>query len=112
SLCPEAGISSNLLRFDGDPTMRRKIYEGSHLFIDHHLSHTAKLLRADVIESIDYAILEAISVTDDGLIIPTTPIGNSLAFAKSAENIIIEINLAQTESLAGVHDLYSSALQG
>ena len=111
-LFAEAGIINKRLPFQADPTMRRKINEGSHLFVDQHLSHTAELLRADVIESIDYAILEAISVTDDGLIIPTTSIGNSLAFAESAENIIIEINLAQTESLAGVHDLYSPAQQG
>src|SRR5699024_5291638 len=52
------------------------------------------------------------SVMDHGIINPTTSIGNSLAFAESTENIIIEINLAQTESLAGVHDLYSPAQQG
>src|SRR5699024_9158353 len=100
-LFAEVGIINKRLPFQADPTMRRKINEGSHLFVDQHLSHTAELLRADVSESIDFAILEAISVTEDGLIIPTTSIGNSLAFAESAENIIIEINLAQTESLAG-----------
>src|SRR5699024_12856818 len=47
-----------------------------------------------------------------GYIIPTTSIGNSLAFAENADNIIIEINLAQSQALEGVHDLYSLNKQG
>src|SRR5699024_23523 len=66
---------------------------------------------ADVLESVDYAILEAVSITEDGMIIPATSIGNSLSFAENAENIIIEINVAQP-NLEGVHDLYSVKKQG
>src|SRR5699024_79590 len=86
--------------------------EGNHLFVDQHLSHTAELLRQDAIAKIDYCILEAIAITDDGYIIPTTSIGNSLAFAENADNIIIEINLAQSQDLEDVHDLYSLNKQG
>src|SRR5699024_3369168 len=60
----------------------------------------------------DYCILEAIASTDDGYIIPTTSIGNSLAFAENADNIIIDINLAQSQALEGMHDLYSLNKQG
>src|SRR5699024_1336894 len=42
---------------------------------------------------------------------PTTSIGNSLAFAENAENIIVEINMQQPD-LEGVHDLYSLEKQG
>src|SRR5699024_6158785 len=88
-------------------TMRNNINEGNHLFVDQHLSHTAELLRQDAIAKIDYCILETIAITDDGYIIPTTSIGNSLAFAEKADNIILEINLAQSRALECVHDLYS-----
>ncbi|GAB3800910.1 acetyl-CoA hydrolase/transferase family protein [Virgibacillus kimchii] len=108
----EAGIVNKRLPFQADPTMRKKINQGEHLFVDHHLSHTAELLRADVIDTVDYAILEAISITEDGMVIPTTSIGNSLAFAENAKGIIIEINTTQSELLKGVHDLYSPGKQG
>ncbi|SHG01655.1 acetyl-CoA hydrolase/transferase family protein [Ornithinibacillus halophilus] len=107
----EVGIVNKRLPFQADPTMRKKINAGEHLFVDHHLSHVAELLRADVIETVDYAILEAISITEDGMIIPTTSTGNNLAFAENAKNIIVEINTAQPD-LEGLHDLYSPGKQG
>src|SRR5699024_6998493 len=100
------------LTFQTDKTMRNNINEGNHLFVDQHLSHTAELLLQDAIAKIDYCIFEAIPITDDGYIILTTSFHNSLAFAENADNIIIEINLAQSQALEGVHDLYSLNKQG
>lgn len=111
-LLAEAGIVNKRLPFQADPVMRNKINAGEHLFVDHHLSHTAELIRAEVIEPIDYAIVEAVSITEDGMLIPSTSVGNSLAFAKHAKSIIIEINTAQTTELEGVHDLYDLEKQG
>lgn len=108
----EVGIVNKRLPFQADPTMRKKINQGEHLFVDHHLSHTSELIRSNVLETIDFAILEAISISEDGMIIPSTSIGNSLAFAEHAENVIIELNMAQSELLEGVHDLYSPGKQG
>lgn len=111
-LFAEAGIVHKRLPFQADRTMRNKINEGEHLFVDHHLSHTAELIRAEVIEQIDFAILEAISITEDGMIIPTTSVGNSMTFAQHAKNIVIEINMAQSTQLEGLHDLYAPGKQG
>ncbi|RKQ33519.1 acetyl-CoA hydrolase/transferase family protein [Oceanobacillus halophilus] len=108
----EAGIVNKRLPFQAEPIMRKEINTGGHLFVDQHLSHTSELLRADVIDTVDYAILEAISVTEDGYLIPSTSVGNSQAFAEFADNIIIEINTAQPQELEGVHDLYSPKQQG
>lgn len=108
----EVGMINKRLPFQADPTMRKKINQGEHLFVDHHLSHTAELVRADVLAPIDYAILEAVSITEDGMIIPTTSIGNSSIFAEHAKRIIIEINMAQPQQLEGLHDLYDPGKQG
>lgn len=91
--------------------MRKGINNGDFLFVDQHLSHTAELLRADVMD-IDFAILEAVGITEDGMIIPTTSIGNSLAFSLNAKSIIIEMNMAQSAQLEGLHDLYEPGKQG
>lgn len=111
-LFADAGIVNKRLPFQADPTMRKKINQGEHLFVDHHLSHTSELVRSNVLKTIDYAILEAISITEDGLVIPSTSIGNSLVFAENAENVIIELNMAQSQLLEGIHDLYSPRKQG
>ncbi|WP_017754448.1 acetyl-CoA hydrolase/transferase family protein [Calidifontibacillus oryziterrae] len=111
-LFAEAGIIGKRLPFQADPTMRKGINEGDFLFVDQHLSHTAELVRANVMGPIDFAILEAVSISEDGMVIPTTSIGNSLSFALNANNIIIEINTAQPTELEGIHDLYEPGKQG
>lgn len=111
-LFAEAGILGKRLPFQADPTMRSKINSGELLFVDQHLSHTAELVRANVMPSVDFAILEAYTITEDGLVIPTTSVGNSLSFALNAKSIIIEINLAHQVNLEGLHDLYDPGKQG
>lgn len=111
-LFAEAGILGKRLPFQADPTMRKGINQGDILFVDQHLSHTAELVRSNVMDPIDFAILEAVSITEDGMVIPTTSIGNSLSFAQHAKSIIIEINMAQPVDLVGVHDLYEPGKQG
>ncbi|MGG5254059.1 acetyl-CoA hydrolase/transferase family protein [Neobacillus sp. SM06] len=108
----EAGMINKRLPFQADSTMRKKINQGELYFTDHHLSQTAEWLRADVLEPIDFAILEAVSITEDGVVIPTTSVGNSSVFAKHAKSVIIEINMAQSEMLEGVHDIYDPGKQG
>lgn len=61
---------------------------------------------------VDFAILGAVAITEDGMIIPTTSIGNSLAFSLNAKSIIIEMNMAQSAQLEGLHDLYEPGKQG
>ena len=111
-LLSEAGIINKRLPFQADAAMRKNINAGNHLFVDQHLSHTAEMIRNGVLPQIDFAIVEAVSITTDGMIIPTTSIGNNLAFVTHAKNIIVEINLDQSEQLEGLHDLYEPAEQG
>lgn len=111
-LLSEAGIIHKRLPFQADATMRKSINAGQHLFVDQHLSHTAEMVRSGVLPTIDFAIVEAVSITEDGMIIPTTSIGNSLSFVTHAKNIIVEINVDQSELLEGLHDLYEPAAQG
>ncbi|WP_040226288.1 acetyl-CoA hydrolase/transferase family protein [Bhargavaea cecembensis] len=112
ALFAEAGIVHKRLPFQADPTMRKSINNGDMFFVDQHLSHTAELVRAGVMGPIDFAIVEAIAVKEDGMIIPTTSVGNSSLFAMHADNIIVEINMAQTPLLEGVHDIYDTGRQG
>ncbi|MBT2569985.1 acetyl-CoA hydrolase/transferase family protein [Planococcus sp. ISL-110] len=111
-LMAEAGIIHKRLPFQADPAMRKKINNGDMLYVDHHLSQTAEWIRAGVIEPIDFAVIEALEITEDGMIIPTTSVGNSSVFVKHAKNVIVEINLSQPELFKGVHDIYEPGMQG
>ncbi|WP_312114674.1 acetyl-CoA hydrolase/transferase family protein [Brevibacillus reuszeri] len=108
----EAGIIMKRLPFQADPVMRKKINDGSLMFVDQHLSHTAELIREGFMAPIDYAIVEAVAITEDGMIIPSTSVGNSNIFVEYAKHVIIELNLAQSPELEGVHDIYTPARQG
>lgn len=102
----EAHLLSRRLPFQSDPAMRKAINAGEVMFIDQHLSETVEMLRSNQLGPIDYAIVEAIAITADGGIVPTTSVGNSATFAILAKQVIVEINVNQTLELEGVHDVY------
>src|SRR5690606_9983013 len=64
------------------------------------------LLRSRQMGPIDVAVVEAVAITPEGGIIPTTSVGNSATFAILAEKVIIELNLDQSPDLEGLHDIY------
>lgn len=108
----EAGIIRKRLPFQADATMRKKINTGEMMFVDQHLSHTAEMIRAGALDPVDYAIVEAVAITEDGVIIPTTSVGNSSIFVESAKHVIVELNMAQSPALEGIHDIYEPGNQG
>jgi acetyl-CoA hydrolase/succinyl-CoA:acetate CoA-transferase len=102
----EAGALYRRMPFQVDPTLRKKINEGSVMFTDQHLSETAELLNNHHLPPMDYAIIEAASIDENGNIIPTTSVGNSATFAKLASKIIIEINTYIPLNFKGIHDIF------
>ncbi|WOC14829.1 acetyl-CoA hydrolase/transferase family protein [Pseudochrobactrum sp. MP213Fo] len=102
----EAGVLERRMPFQVDRTLRAAINRGEVMFIDQHLSETVEQLRSNQIGPVDYAIIEAIAINEDGGVIPTTSIGNSASFAILAEKVIVEINLNHPLALEGLHDVY------
>lgn len=108
----EVGMVHKRMPFQAERTMRQKINEGEILFVDSHLSHMAEYLRRKELGTIDIAVIEALAITEDGYIIPTTSVGNSSIFVEHAKQIIVEINQAQPAALEGLHDIYDVGPQG
>ena len=102
----EAGILARRLPFQSDATLRAAINRGEVMFIDQHLSETVEQLRSGQLSPIDYAVVEAVAITENGGIVPTTSIGNSASFAILAKKVIVELNLSQPHELEGLHDIY------
>lgn len=102
----EAGVLARRMPFQADPALRRAINRGEVMFIDQHLSETVELLRAEQINPVDVAVIEAAAITENGGIIPTTSVGNSASFSILAEKVIIELNIGVSPLWEGVHDIF------
>lgn len=111
-LFAEAGIVNLRLPYQSEKRMRNEINAGHVKYIDQHLSHTAEVLRQGVLPPIDVALVEAVAITEEGWIVPTTSVGNAPIFLEQAKTVIVELNEAQPESLEGVHDIYLPGPQG
>lgn len=105
-LLTEAGALSRRMPFQVDPVLRAAINRGEVMYIDQHLSETVEQLRSRHIKPVDVAVVEAVAITETGAIVPTTSVGNSASFAILADKVIVEINLAQTTGLEGLHDIW------
>lgn len=108
----EAGIINLRFPYQANAVMRKKINAGEIYYIDQHLSHNAEEVRKGTLGKIDYAIIEAAAITEDGLIIPTGSVGNSPIFVEKAENVIIELNMSAPKAYEGLHDIYVPNAQG
>lgn len=102
----EAGVLARRMPFQVDATLRKAINDGRVMFIDQHLSETVEQLRNHQLKKPDIAVIEAVAITEQGHIVPTTSVGNSASFAIFAERVIVEINLAHNPNLEGLHDIY------
>lgn len=87
--------------------LRKSINAGKINYIDQHLSHMAQMVRYGFFKGkVDIAIVEALGITEEGNIIPTTSMGNAASFVKDADMVIVEVNTAQSIELEGMHDCY------
>jgi succinyl-CoA:acetate CoA-transferase len=94
------------LPYQTEKTIRNKINSGECQYIDMHLSHMPQYIDYGYLGKIDYAIIEAVAITEEGHIIPSTSVGNSPTFVRAADKVIVEINTSQPLELEGMHDIY------
>ncbi len=107
----EAGVLARRLPFQVDNTLRKAINKGEVMFIDQHLSETVEQMRNGQLKKNEIAIIEAIAITEDGSIIPTTSVGNSASFVQFADQVLIEINTNISPAFEGLHDIYIPAMR-
>lgn len=103
-----AGAISRRLPYQTNDSMRKAINSGSAKFVDMHLSHIPQYTRYGFLGPIDVAIVEAVAITEEGHIIPSTSVGATPAYVEMAKMVIVEINTSQPLELEGMHDIYTS----
>ena len=97
--------------FQASGAMRRAINAGEVNYFDMHLSHVGQYVRYGFLGQIDWCIIEAIDVTDDGEILLSGGIGSVDTYAQVAQRIIIERNAAYDGRIRGLHDIHTPAAQ-
>ena len=78
-------------------------------FFDEHLSRHAQNVRYGFYGKLDFLIVEACAITEQGCIVPSTSVGASPSFMQAASKVLVEINLTQPPALEGMHDIYIPA---
>ena len=99
------GIAKRL-PYQTDAILRGEINDGSVDYLDLHLSESAQLGRVDYLGKLDLAIVEAVAITEEGNIIPSTSLGNAASYVQQADIVIVEVNTTQPLELEGMHDVY------
>ncbi len=102
----DAGVIRKRLPYQTDKSVRNKINSGEIEYVDIHLSQSPQFINYNVLNKIDIAIVEALGITQDGHIIPTTSVGNTPSIVKNAEKVIVELNIASSPALWGMADIY------
>ncbi|WP_409276855.1 acetyl-CoA hydrolase/transferase family protein [Pseudomonas defluvii] len=102
----EAGLVARRMPFQGDAVLRKAINEARVMFIDQHLSEVVEQVRDGFLPTPDIAVVEAVSITEQGHIVPTSSVGNSASLALAAKQVIVELNLASNPHFEGLHDIY------
>ncbi|MCG0278655.1 MAG: acetyl-CoA hydrolase/transferase family protein [Thermanaeromonas sp.] len=104
-----AGIINKRLPYQTNESIRDAINRREVQYIDIHLSQVAQQARYGFLGHLDVAIVEAVAITPEGYLIPSTSVGNTPTFVELAEKVIVEINTSQPLELEGMHDIYIPA---
>lgn len=94
------------LPYQSDPDARARINSGAMDYVDTHLSHVAQQAMFGFYGEIDIAVIEVTAIGADGLLVPSTSIGNNKTWLDLARRVIVEVNHWQPLQLEGMHDLY------
>ncbi len=109
----EALVKAQIIKkrapYQSTAAMRKAINSGKVDYFDQHLSHMAQMVRYGHYGKMSVALVEAVAITEDGWIVPTTSGGNTATFVQEAEFVIVEVNTSQPAELEGMHDIYIPA---
>lgn len=97
------------LPYNSDPTARERINAGQMEYFDLHLSQVAPMAWQGFLGKLDVAVIEVTAIREDGLLIPSSSVGNNRTWLDRARKVILEVNSWQSLSLAGMHDIYYGA---
>ena len=94
------------LPYNSDPIAREKINRGEMDYFDMHLSQVAPMAWQGFLGPLDVAVVEVTAIRPDGMLIPSSSVGNNKTWLDRAGKVILEVNRWQNPALEGMHDIY------
>ncbi|MCC7145167.1 MAG: succinate CoA transferase [Phycisphaeraceae bacterium] len=91
--------------YQSSKTLRKRINAQETQFLDLHLSHVPQMIEFGFLGHIDFAVVEATAITDDGRIYLTTSVGISPSALRHADKVIVEINHHHSPRMWEMHDI-------
>ncbi len=95
--------------YQSNNDLRKLINAGKANFFDSHLSVVAQNIRYGFLGKINWAVMEACDVNENGEIVLTSAVGISPSICRVADKILIELNRKHPKELRGMHDIYEPA---
>ncbi len=95
--------------YQSSADLRKRINTHDVHYFDLHLSELAQKLRYGFYGKLDFAIIEATEISDDGEILLGTGMGIAPTVVKLADKIIVELNDSLPKTIRGLHDVYLPA---
>ena len=92
--------------YQSNKDLRQSINEGRTRFFDMHLSQIQQQVRYGFLGKMNWAVVEAADVANDGKVLLTTSVGAANTFLTQADKVIIEVNRYHPKQLLGFHDIY------
>ena len=105
-LLAEAGILKRRLGSISDNTVRKGINSGKIFSNDVRVETMGHYIRSQAFGKLDVAVVEAVAITEEGHIIPTTGLVESANQVEQADVVIVEINHTLPLEIEGMHDVY------
>jgi succinyl-CoA:acetate CoA-transferase len=100
------GLLSHRLGQQSSPVLRKAINQGKVSFSDLPSGHFPKKIREGRMDGPDVAVIEAMAITEEGFIVPTTSVTDGPSHVQRADQVIVELNRAYPSLLEGIHDIY------
>lgn len=107
TLLTESGVMSRRYPYQTNSAIRSAINSGKVQYVDMHLGKSGELVQLGFMKKVDIALIEALAITEEGHLIPTTSVGNSNEFVMSADKVIVELAMAKPMDLEGMSDVYT-----
>lgn len=102
----QRGLISRRLGQQSNAILRKATNEGKLPFIDFPSGMFPMKIREGRLGRLDVAVLEAIAITEEGFIVPSTSVIDGPSHVRGAEQVIVEVNGAYPSELEGIHDIY------
>jgi len=101
------GRSGVIRRRIGQQTpLRSQINRGLVEYLDTPLGFFSQSIRSGEFGPLDFAIVEAVGITEQGFLIPSYRLNDIPAFVRAARRVIVQIDACYPLEMEGMHDVY------